>query len=412
MPLALRLAWRNTLRNKRRTLLTALVIGVGLAALMFVDGMIEGMKLSMIRSATQTLLGEAQIHASGYRLEPDVDRWVPELERVTEALKKSPLVDAFSQRVVAQGMLSSAASVSAVQAYGVDAGNEERISLFKKAIRQGAFLSGNEQEILIGTDLAHELEVGLGDRLVLTVSQSALEGKGELSQELFRVSGIFDLQSKSINRGIVLMNRPALEKSLQLRGRVHEIAIRFKDPTVAVDPVRREALWKEVAATQAVIEDWSELMPALKGMLEMSNTSVGIMGFILFGVISIGVINSLLMSLYERMYEFGVLRAIGTRPWGIARMIFLESLCLGGIALGMGILLGGALVYWFSVSGIPMPGTEYAGTVLREPIKTIPGIFQFTALPIIVLLLTFLAGLYPARVAARLNPSQAMRRSL
>jgi ABC-type lipoprotein release transport system permease subunit len=410
--LAMRLAWRNTLRNRRRTLLTALVIGVGMAALMFVNGLVEGMKISMIRSATQTLLGEAQVHAQGYRLEPDVDLWIPQSDQVIQAIRKVPEVEAYSPRTLAQGMLSSAANVSAVQIYGVESELESRISLLKKALKEGQFLSGQEQEILIGSELARDLEVGLGDRMVLTVSQSIAEGKGELSQDLFRVSGIFDLQSKSMNRGVVVVNRASLEKALQLKNRVHEIALRFKDPQYAVNPVARAGLWSEVALTGAVIEDWSELMPALNGMIEMSRASTAIMAFILFAVISVGVVNSLLMSLYERMYEFGVLRAIGTRPWGVARMIFMESLCLGAIALVLGGFLGTLLLLWFGKHGIPMPSSEYAGTVLREPIKPLMSIFQYTALPISVLFLTFLAGLYPARVAARLNPSQAMRRSL
>jgi ABC-type lipoprotein release transport system permease subunit len=153
-------------------------------------------------------------------------------------------------------------------------------------------------------------------------------------------------------------------------------------------------------------------MPALKAMLEMSDTSLFVMGLILFGVISIGVVNSLLMALYERMYEFGVLKAIGTRPSRIARLIFLESACLAAIALAIGLLLGGGLTYWFSKNGIPFPATEYAGAVIRDRIPVIPTFAPFLVRGTTVFLVTLAAGIYPAWIAARLQPSQAMRKSL
>ncbi len=400
----LKLAWRNTLRNLRRTLLTALVIAVGLAALIFVEGLIEGMKVNMIRSATQTLQGEAQIHARGYREEPDVDLLIPLFEQVSATLQNDPAIAAWSPRTLAQGMLASASGMGAVQIYGVEPEQEVQVSLFRRGLVSGVFLSGEKQEIILGKKLAEELEVSLGDRIVLTAASSSKAGSGDLTQELFRVSGIFDLQSNTLNSVVALVNRSTLLGALRLGPGAHEIALRFKElnhpPSLKFENPEIEYLL------------WPELMPALYAMLEMTNSSMLIMGFILFGVISFGVVNSLLMSLYERMYEFGVLKAVGTRPTRIARLILLESLCLGMISIAIGTTLGLGLTLWFSRHGIQMPSTEYAGTVLRDPIFVISSRESFIRLPLFVLGLTLLAGVYPAWIAAHLNPSQAMRKSL
>jgi len=404
----LKLAFRNIFRNPRRTGLTAFLIGVGLACLMITDGLVVGTTEAMIRSATSSLMGEGQVHHPDFRKEMDVNAVIKDWPKVESILKTDARVRAYAPRVIAPGMISSSQNVASVSVYGIDPKLESAVSKLKAAVVQGEFLMGTaETEIVIGTKLAELLEAGIGDRIVLTVSQA---GSGELSQELFRVSGIFKMGSRQMDQGMALVPITRARKMLNLTGQTHEVALNFK---VAADARNSKLdLWENLSATGNEALNWMALMPALSSMIEMSEMSLLIVGIILFAVISLGVINSMFMSLYERMYEFGVIKALGTRPRRILAMILLEASSLALLSIGVGLVVGSVFNLWLSTQGLDYSGIEYAGTTIQEPVRSVISLSQYTKLPLIVFALTLLAGLYPAIFASRLVPTRAMRRSL
>ena len=154
---------------------------------------------------------------------------------------------------------------------------------------------------------------------------------------------------------------------------------------------------------------WKALMPQLDAAVQMSSFSSFVVGFILFAVVSLGIMNTLFMSLYERMFEFGVLRAIGTRPVRIGLMILFEAGALSIISIALGLCIGMSITWYYSVQGIDYVGIEFAGVTFRDLIYPVLDTRQFTLFPIGVFFFTLVAGLYPAIYAARLTPARAMQ---
>lgn len=415
MNLVSRLAQRNIFRNTRRTLLTVLLIGCGLAALIFTDAFIRGMAASLIKISTETFLGEAQIHQHGFREANDVDIYIKDAAKLSQTLNGIKEIKAYSPRTITGGMLSSSENVSAAAVYGVNADQEASVSKLKKAMVRGQYLSGNgdtsdphsnSNEILIGADLAELLEVDLGDRIVVTLSQAH---GGELSQELFRLSGVFHFNDRNMDKGMAFINLPKSQTMLGING-VHEIAIRLQNVDLADDS--NLALWQTLNNKNLETLNWRELTPQLSSILNMSGYSTLIVSIIMFVLVALGLINSMFMSIYERHNEFGILLAIGTRPQQLFWQILLEGFLIGLLSLVGGVVLGIALSYWKSIDGIDYSGMEMSGVTMNDPIYLIINYLSVAKIALSILVITVLSCIYPAIHAARLQPSFAMRKAL
>ena len=402
-----KLAWRNIFRNKRRTIIAATAISIGLTALIFVDAFMIGMRENMIRTATASFLGEAQIHREGFRDEQEVSLTVQALGSVTESLAKEEIVEHFTQRTLASSMITSPANVSAINLVGIHPPTEKFLSLIDDAITEGTYFEGdNSRDIVIGAKLAEILETGLGDRVVVTVAQAE---SGELSQEMFRVSGIYRFAGEEMNSGMAFIRIGKAQEMLAIGNGVHEIAIKFTAVSYAQDPTL--PFWDTYSQHGNEILSWTELMSQLKAILDITTYSKYIMGVVLFGVVVFGIINTLFMSLYERMFEFGVLRAVGTRPFGMARVVLFEAGALAVVSIGLGAILGFVLTAVFTRVGINYTGIEMMGVTIQEFIYPVLKVQQFIIYPISVFIFTIIAGLYPARYVAKMVPVDAMRRS-
>ena len=402
-----KLAWRNIFRNKRRTLIAATAIGIGLTALIFIDAFMIGMEETMIRTATASFLGDAQIHREGFRDAQEVSLTVQALGSVTESLAKEEIVAHFTQRTLASSMITSPANVSAISLVGVHPPTEKFLSLIDDAITEGAYFEGdNSRDIVIGAKLAEILEIGLGDRVVVTVAQAE---SGELSQEMFRISGIYHFADAAMNSGMAFVRLEKAQEMLAIGKDVHEIAIKFT--SIAYSQETTLPFWDTYSQHGNEALSWTELMSQLTVVLEMTKYSKYIMGVILFGVVVFGIINTLFMSLYERMFEFGVLRAVGTRPFGMARVVLFEAGALAIVSIGLGTILGFVLTGVLAHVGIDYTGIEMMGVTMQEFIYPVLEVQQFIIYPIVVFIFTLIAGLYPAWHVAKMAPVDAMRKS-
>ena len=402
-----KLAWRNIFRNKRRTLIAATAISIGLTALIFIDAFMIGMEATMIRTATASFLGDAQIHREGFRDTQEVSLTIQALDKVTENLAKEEIVKHWTQRTLTFGMITSPANVSAINLVGVHPPTEKFLSLIDDAITEGAYFEAdNSRDIVIGAKLAEILEIGLGDRVVVTVAQAE---SGDLSQEMFRVSGIYRFVGEEMNSGMAFVRIEKAQEMLAIGNRIHEIALKFTSIAYTQDSTL--PFWDTYSQHGNEALSWTELMSQLTVVLEMTKYSKYIMGAILFGVVVFGIINTLFMSLYERMFEFGVLRAVGTRPFGMARIILFEAGALAIVSIGLGSVLGFLVTALLAHTGIDYTGIEMMGVTMQEFIYPVLEVQQFIIYPISVFVFTIIAGLYPARHVAKMAPVDAMRRS-
>ncbi|MHC4883906.1 MAG: ABC transporter permease, partial [Planctomycetota bacterium] len=318
-----RLGFRNLLRNRRRTLLSVLATGAGLASLIICDAFILGWETNMIETVTGTWLGHAQIHAPGFRESTETSLTLKGWSDKEKRLTAFSGVRAAAPRVMALGMVSSAADVSNMMVVGIRPDKEERVSRICRGLTEGR-LPTHKNEILIGERAGRSLQAEVGDKLVVTAAQAH---SGELSQALFRICGTFRLGTPEMDKGMAFIALPAAQELLGLeKGEVHEVAIRFHTLTDA-DRVA-SAFEREFSDDQSEALLWRQLTPEITAILEMNTYGMVILSAILFFIVVFGIMNTLFMSLYERTHELGVLRALGTRSGVLGRILLAEALGL------------------------------------------------------------------------------------
>ncbi len=400
-----RLAQRSIFRNTRRTFLTILLISSSLVAILFTDAFVKGMVNTMVKISTQTFLGEGQIHQRGFREANDIDLYIKDSRKLYQQLNDIKEIQAYAPRVLTGAMTSSSENVASTIIYGVDAEKEAQVSKLKQAMTQGKYLSGIEDEIVIGEQLADLLAVNLGDRLVVTVSQAH---GGDLSQALFRVSGVFSFNERAMDIGMAFINLSHGQKLLNING-LHEVALRLHNLEQADDMTL--AFWQTLNNESIESLNWRTLVPQLSSMLAMTNYSTLIVSIIMYLLVSLGLINTMFMSIFERQTEFGILLAIGTRSKQLFYQIVLEGLFIGLISVIVGLVLALILCYWGSLVGIDYSELEMSGLTLNEPIYLIIDITSFITLGLATLAVTIIACIYPALHAAKLQPSFAMRKT-
>lgn len=403
----IKLAWRNILRNKRRTIIASIAISIGLAALIFGDAFMIGMMENLIKTATDSFIGDAQIHRQGFRDTQEVSMTIQEIDKVGANLAKEANVQYFTRRTYASGMIASSANRSAINLVGVQPSTEKFLSQIDDAITEGVFFEKtNEHDIVIGSKLAEILEVELGDKVVVTVVQA---GSGDYFEDWFRVSGVYYFADAAMNSGMAFVRLKKAQQMLDIGNNVHEIAIKFTSTEYGQD--KQVPFWETYSQNGNEALSWTEILPQLPKVFAMSEYSKYIMGIVLFGVVIFGIINTLFMSLYERMFEYGVLRAVGTRSFGMARIILFEAGALAIVSIVIGVILGFVLTAIFANVGLDYTGNEMMGVTVQEFIFPVLTIEQFIIYPVAVFVFTIIAGLYPAWHVAKMSPVDAMRRS-
>jgi ABC-type lipoprotein release transport system permease subunit len=397
---------RNVFRNKRRTVLSGLAIGVGLMSMIASDGFMLGMMENLVGSVIETFMGDAQIHYKDFRKNYEVDKYIKNSTQVLNELKKEKALKYVTARTQTFGMISSPDNYVNVAVIGINSEIESKITKLKKNLKSGKLPIG-PQDILIGKKLARKLEVSLGDKVVITVAQANSE---DLAQEQFRIAGIFHFGNKDFDQGMVFIGLEKAKEMLNLGDGVHEIVLKFnnKDDASRVD----HPIFKKYSKNGMEAKSWKELAPEINAMLDMVDVSIYIITGIVFILASIIIMNTLFMSFYDRMFEFGVLRSIGTRPFTIIRLILIEASTLSVVSIICGFIITFIVCGYLAVFGVDYGGIQVGETTMTEPIYLIFRAKQFTLFPLLVFILTLVAAIYPAIYASRITIVKAMDKSL
>lgn len=407
MKLTFVLAYRNLFRNTRRTILASLLLGCSLAALIFTDGVMQGMMALLIETATKTMTGEAQIHRKGFLDSSNTSLYLSNVSEIESFLEKDNHIAGYATRTMSGGMISSSYNRTGGLIVGVSPEMESSVSKLSEAIVAGNYLTGASSEILMGKELVELLEVKLGDRIVITLSE--VDGGG-LSQALFKLSGIFNFGIRQLDSSMVVISLARSREILGMLDSAHEIVVQFtgaddhKNPDLAV--------FQKLNTDEIETVGWLDSAPQMASMIKFIDFSAFLIGLILFFVAAIGIINSMFMSIYERIYEFGVVKALGTEPRQIFQLIVCEAFLLAILGLIFGFIIGTPIIWYFSIHGIPFGDLQFQGLTIADKIKTVMTPAQFTIFPLWMIGLTLVASVYPAIFAAKIIPSRALQRAL
>jgi len=404
VPLLLRLAWRNVLRNRRRSAVLLSTIAFGLWAMLFFAAFIRGWSDDTLSSAVSTLTGHLQIHAPGYLDDPSVDHSFPAPAESLRSRLDGPQVAAWDARVRCPAVMMSAHETAGVTLVGIDPQREEGLSFIADARIEGRHLEDvDDGGLVLGHALAEQLDTDLGKRVVL-MSQNA---DGSVADRGFRVVGIFHADRESTEKAFAFTGRSTAARMLGLEGRVSEVAVVLHDPST-VDATVTDL---RAVAPGLDVEPWTVLEPLAQAMVALGNAWIWIFYVVMYMAMAFGLVNTLLMAVAERTREFGLVQALGMRPRLILEQVLAETTLLlaGGVLVG-GLLTAGSLL--LLRGGIDFShlaaGAEMWG--MSKVIHPTLGAGDVASAVIFIVVLELLTGLYPAVRAARRVPIEALTR--
>ncbi len=423
--LLVKISWRNLWRNPRGTLLTALALGLGLALLLISLGLLDGGHEQTIADGVRFGPGHVVIQAKGYQDSGSDELLLPAqvVSRIEEFLQTAdmkPLMRGVSPRLLATGLLSSSANSAGVRIMGVIPQDELAVSFIPHRIVEGTYLSsGKPSDVVIGAELARNLEVKIGSRVVLmtqALRQPEIETKSgagaEMQSTLLRVSGIFHTGLEAVDANIIQLPLPAGQTLLGVSdGQVTQVALLLQQEGDSLLVAR--ALRKQLTGAAVEVLTWRESIPMLAQILGLDHAFNYIMNGVILAMVGLGILNTILMRVLERRYEFGVCKALGLRPRQLAVMVIGESLALAAISLALGLVLGLSVEHYFATSGLDLRWVFRTG--LPAALVFDPILYSRLSLNrivwsvSIVFMMATIISFYPALKAARTELPDALK---
>jgi len=399
-----RYAWRNAGRNHRRTAIVITATAVGVGGILIAMAINFGMIFEMVDAAIETGIGDLQVHGRGFEDKPALEVRITPEEGVDKRLVAGiPGVRAWAPRVLGEGLVFSPRASVGVRVLGVDPAREARVSVLASSIVEGGWLDGEARRLVMGERLARRLQVGVGGKVVL--SSQALNG--DMVGEAFRVCGLFRTSSRALDEGAVLMRLGESQSLLGLGQDFSELVLRA-EPGADLAFLKRRL--GERLPHDLEVKSWREVEPILVAMIGMYDKIGWVVYAAVFVAMAFGIANVLLMAVYERIREIGILTAIGMTPARLVAGVAVESLLLtlAGVAAGFALGLGSV---WLLRGGIDLSAWSEGLQAYGIPTRIRP-VIRSTDLvvPVVVALVTaLLASLWPALRAVRIRPAEALR---
>lgn len=403
--LLLKLAILNIGRNRRRSLITVLGVGVGLAALIFLWAFMDGYQEQQRDNAIRSVTGHVQIHARDFNKKFSPELTLPNRSEILTQIRAAKNVLAVTERVKSQALIGTSENSRGAVLIGIDTERESEVTELKKFVKEGDFLSsGDAREILIGVKLAEKIEVSVGDKVV--VMTQAIDGT--LAGFAYHVKGIVHAGNVVIDEFQTYITLSAAQELLGIEDGTHEIAVLLTGRPAIPDFL--DSVKNVLKSDRFDISTWDEIVPEINQWSNWSGAVINMMMTIVMFVIAAGVMNTILMSVFERTKELGVMMAVGTKPSQIILLIFSETFILELIGVFFGVLAGYALSFYFGNAGIYFSGFEDAAAAsfmspIVYPDLKLGRVGQSVG---ILLAITSFLSLYPAWRAGRMEPVKAI----
>ncbi len=413
----LQLAWRNLWRNPQRTFITMSAIAFGYVMLLFVACLMAGLRWQMIENGTCLVMSQIQVHAPGYYPSRSIQKTLggrqgTDVSAMLATVTADRRIYAAAPRVYGYGLLSAAHRSAGVELMGVVPGQEPKITVLNSQITKGSYLAAQTPKGLdIGDKLASTIGIGLGSEIVL-LTQAA---DGSIGNDVYTVVGIFHSGLDAVDRGLVLMPLSSLQDLLHLApARIHEVGIKLNDITAA-NTVATALDLRLVKTIPVQAMGWPALAPELANYVQFNHGITFVLFVIFFLLAVIGIMNTMLMAVFERTRELGMLMALGMRPVQVIALIMTEAAGLAVASLVVGGALGVPVLWYLQERGLDLGGAtsgviSLAGVVVGSlwyGRQDFPAYGQ-AALGLAVTALV--SALYPAWRAAHSRPTEAIRK--
>ena len=408
------IGWRNLGRHRKRTVLTALGLAVGYFAVVFMIGWSQGLMAEMVENATGLVSGQIEIHDAEYRPERSLfdtigGRDGADIARLLDVIAAEAGVVAVAPRVYAGGLISSGESTSAGMLMGIDPERERTVSRFLDELVDGRIPESGRNELAIGTEMARQLAVGVGDDVVVV----APGADGSMGNDLYAVAGIFRTGMVELDASNAVLPLMDLQTLITLDpSRIHQIAVATEDPWIADDTAAR--LVAALAPDDLALEvaPWTELNPVIVEFVALVDAFYFIIFFIVFGIAIFGVANTMLMATYERRREIAVMLALGATPRSVVKTVLYEAAAMGVVALALGVAVSLPLMLWWHNAPPDLSGLygdlTMQGVLLRPVLRVEWNLAVWIWGGVALVVTALLAALYPAARAAQVPPADTL----
>lgn len=408
-----RLAWRNLWRQRNRTLILISAVTFSYALLLVSMGIGDDSHRQMLDAAVEGAGGDVLVHRDGYWATLAGDLVIRDADAVLERVRGVEGVQAAIPRIRLPALLSTATGARAMELLAVDPALEALLADPHEYLEEGERLDETELDspVLLGVDLAEDLEVGLEDRVVLTAS----DPEGELRRGLFRVAGLLESGIRQLDESLAYTTLAALQETMDSPGTVTQIGLRLGSGA-EVDAVA-ERVRAAVAGREPALEvlTWEEAVPEMVGFIETDDAFLYIYMAVIFIVVAFAIANTFLVAVTERIREFGLLNALGLKGARVGGLVLAETVVLTLVSLVAGLTLAlaghAAIAHWgipvsaFGMEEMELAGVDFSDMVMRSTI-TVP---KWLLASLGVTLTTVGSAVFAAVKAARLAPAEAMR---
>jgi ABC-type lipoprotein release transport system permease subunit len=403
------ISWRNIWRNPRRTVIIMIAVIIGVWSMIFLTAFMRGMVVDMIDNGIATLTGDIKIVLHKFRSDPSLENRIRQPATLVSSVREHlPKGSRISTRVVVNAVAQNARHSSGVILAGINPKMEGGVSFIGSGVHAGEMIQqGDPAGILIGKALLDTFETKIGNKLILMSENT----EHEIASRAFRIVGIYRAKLESTEKRYVFVSKAAAQEMLGIRSAISEISIVLQSHEQA-GPVA-DKIAAAIDTDTYAVSTWKQLLPMLQAYIDIYDGFILLWYLVVFIAMAFGIINTTLMAVFERMWEFGLLKALGLRPWRILRSVLIESCIILLIGALAGNILAIAVLSIIGLNGIDLSafatGFEYAG--MSSIIYPEIFISDVILANVMVICLGLVVSAYPASRAARITPVQAMART-